>query len=201
MIVLDIETSGLDATQHGILSIGAIDMRAPSRRFYEEARLHESERYDPEAGKINGFSEANARDKSKQSRQSLLRNFANWYESRPVKVIAGLHIQAFDVPFLSIKAEQSRVALTLRKRSIDLHSLAYAKMLSMNKVIPLTDGWSVMDTDFIHPFCGLPKEPRPHHALRGAMWEAESMHRLIYGEPLLKQFNNYPLPNYLKLKP
>ncbi|MCA9348652.1 hypothetical protein KC878_00720 [Candidatus Saccharibacteria bacterium] len=197
MIVLDIETSGLDPQKHGILSIGAIDLRFPSRRFYEEARLHDNEAYDPEAGKINGISEVMARDRYKQSRQSLLRNFAEWYESRPVKVIAGLHIQAFDVPFLSVKAEQSRVALVLRKRSIDLHSLAYAKMLSLGKVIPLTNGWSVMDTDFIHPFCGLPKEPRPHNALHGAMWEAESMHRLIYGKPLLKEFSQYTIPVYL----
>jgi len=197
MIVVDIETSGLDFSKHGILSIGAIDMRAPSRRFYEEARLHDDEEYDPEAGKVNGYSEAEARDPSKQSRQSILRNFASWYESRPVKVIAGLHIQAFDVPFLNAKAEQSRVAISLRKRSLDLHTLAYAKMLSNGSVIPLTDGWSVMDTDFIHPFCGLPMEPRPHHALKGAMWEAESMHRLIYGKGLLKQFAAYPVPKGL----
>lgn len=197
MIVIDIETSGLDHTVHGILSIGAIDLRVPSRRFYEEARLSDDEAYDPEAGQVNGISEQEARDKSKQSRWQLLRNFADWFNGRPVKVIAGLHIQAFDAPFINYKAEQSRVALRLKKRSIDLHTLTYSKMLSLNKVIPLTDGWSVMDTDFIHPFCGLPKEPRPHHALMGAMWEAESMNRLIYGKQLLKQFENYPVPKYL----
>lgn len=198
MIVLDIETSGLDKEKHGILSIGAIDFRAPSRRFYEEARLHEDEEYDAEAGRINGFTELMARDASKQSRHSLLRNFATWYKSRPIKVIAGLHIQAFDVPFILHKSEKSRINLPLHKRSIDLHSLAYATMLAHNKVVPLTDGWSVMDTDFIFPYCGLPKEPRPHNALRGAVWEAESMHRLIYGKCLLKQFESYEIPAYLK---
>lgn len=197
MIVIDIETSGLDPNNHGILSIGAIDMKAPSRRFYQEARLHEDELYDPEAGKINGVSEKQARSVDKQSRQQLLRNFADWYAARPTKVIAGLHIQAFDVPFLNTKADASRVAITLKKRTIDLHSIAYAKMLSLGKVVPLTDGWSVMDTDFIHPFCGLPMEPKPHTALRGAIWEAESLHRLIYGKGLLKEFATYPMPKHL----
>ena len=122
MIIVDIETSGLDVQQHGLLSIGAIDMRAPSRRFYQEARLHEDDGFDPESTKVNGFDETAARDSSKQSRSSLLRAFTDWFSSRQVKVVGGLHIQAFDVPFLNQKAEQSRVALKLKKRTIDLHT-------------------------------------------------------------------------------
>ena len=75
----------------------------------------------------------------------------------------GCNIAAFDVPFLNKKA-QCGVRMRLHKRSIDLHSLAYAKMQELRKVVPLTDGWSVMDTDFIHPFCGLPKN-RAHITL------------------------------------
>ncbi|MEM6997476.1 MAG: hypothetical protein AAF413_01050, partial [Patescibacteria group bacterium] len=188
---------GLDPNRHGILSIGAVDLKSPSKRFYGEARLHETEEYDPEAGKINGISESAARSKDKQSRHSLLKSFADWYDSRPVKVIAGLHIQAFDVPFINLKAKESRVGLQLKKRTIDLHTLAYARMLEQKKVVPLTDGWSVMDTDFIHPFCGLPKETRPHNALKGALWEAESIYRLIYGRGLLREFKGYPIPKDL----
>lgn len=197
MIVIDIETSGLDKTQHGILSIGAVDMKSPKKIFYQEARLNPEELFDPQACVVNGFTEADARSTSKQSRAQLIRNFSDWLESRPEKVIAGLHVQAFDVPFINYKSEKSRIGLRLKMRSIDLHTLTYAKMLELKKVIPLTDGWSVMDTDFVHPFCGLPEEPRPHNALRGASWEAESMHRLIYGKGLLKEFANHPVPSYL----
>lgn len=198
MIILDIETSGLDHTKHGILSIGAIDTKAPSKRFYEEARLNLDEEYDSEAGKINGIDEETARSKQRQSRAQLLRNFSDWLETRQQRVIGGLHVQAFDVPFINYKAQQSRIPLRLKKRSIDLHTLAFAKMLALGKVVPLTEGWSVMDTDFIHPFCGLPKEPKPHNGLYGALWEAESITRLIYGKGLLKEFSRYPIPSYLK---
>jgi len=198
MIVIDIECSGLDPVQNGLLSIGAIDFLHPSVTFYGECRLRTGEKVNPVASEINGFTSEDAHDPSKMSTRELLIKFRDWLERRPVKVIAGLHVGAFDSQFLNAKAKQIKVGLYVHYRSIDLHSIAYAKMLQIGKVIPLTDGWSVMDTDFIHPFCGLPTEPRPHHALAGAKWEAESLSRLIYGKGLLKSFANYPVPKYLK---
>lgn len=198
MIVIDIETSGLNPTKNGLLSIGAIDFLHPSVTFYGESRLRDGEEIVPEATEINGITPQEARDPSKMSTKELLIKFRDWLDTRGVKVIAGLHVGAFDSQFLNAKAKQCGVGLYVHYRSIDLHSIAYAKMLTLRKVIPLTDGWSVMDTDFIHPFCGLPKEPRPHNALSGAKWEAESLSRLIHGKPLLKKFSNYEIPGYLK---
>lgn len=198
MIVLDIETSGLDVETHGLLSIGAIDLTQPSTTFYEECRLREGEKIDENALDVNGFSIEECRDKTKQSTRDLLLHFQAWLELRQIKMIGGLHVAAFDTPFLNRKASQVGLRMRLHKRSIDLHSIAYAKMQQLGKVVPMTDGWSVMDTDFIHPFCGLPKEPRPHNALNGAKWEAESLSRLIYGKNLLRDFSRYPVPDYLK---
>lgn len=138
------------------------------------------------------------RDKNKQSTRDLIQNFENWLETRTIKMIGGLHIGTFDVPFFNKKATQVGLRSRLHKRSIDLHSITYAKMQQLGKVVPMTDGWSVMDTDFIHPFCGLPKEPKPHNALNGAKWEAESLYRLIYGKNLLKDFARHPVPDYLR---
>jgi hypothetical protein len=73
-------------------------------------------------------------------------------------------------------------------------------MLQLGRIVPLTDGWSVMDVDFIFPFCGLPREPRPKTALNGAKWEAECMARLIYGRKLLRSFERYTVPSYLIVK-
>lgn len=198
MIIVDIETSGLDPLTHGLLSIGAVDFADPKVTFYGECRLRDGEHTDDGALEINGFTKEEARDKTKQSTRELLKDFNRWLECRNIKVIGGLHIAAFDVPFLLEKASQCGVGLKLHKRSIDLHSLAYAKLLELKKVIPLTDGWSVMDTDYIYPFCGLPKEPQPHQALSGAKWEAESMSRIIYGKGLLQAFKRFPVPEYLK---
>ncbi len=197
MVVLDIETSGLDVEENGILSIGAIDMGSKSF-FYEECRVREGEKIDPGALEVNGFTLDECRDKSKQSTRDLIQHFESWLDSRQIKMIGGLHVAAFDVPFLNRKATQVGLRFRLHKRSIDLHSIAYAKMQELGKVVPMTDGWSVMDTDFIHPFCGLPKEPRPHNGLNGAKWEAESFSRLMRGKGLFKEFSRYPLPDYLK---
>lgn len=198
MIVLDIETTGLDPDLHGIVSIGAIDLGNPNDTFYEECRIREGEKIDDNALEVNGFTMDECRDKAKQSTRDLIQHFEAWLNDRTVKMIGGLHVGAFDVPFFNKKAVQVGLRTRLHKRSIDLHSVAYAKMQELGKVVPMTDGWSVMDTDFIHPFCGLPKEPRPHNALNGAKWEAESLYRLMNGKNLLPMFTRYPIPEYLK---
>ncbi len=198
MIIVDIETTGLDPEQNGLLSIGAVDFIHPTVTFYGECRIREGERVEEEALRINGFSVDEIKDKDKQSTRDLLISFSEWLERRPIKMLGGLHIAAFDTPFLNKKALQTGVRLRLHRRSIDLHSIAYAKMQELGKIVPMTDGWSVMDTEFIFPFVGLPKEPKPHNALTGAKWESEAMSRLIRGESLLKQFSRFPVPPYLR---
>lgn len=198
MVILDIETTGLDPEEHGILSIGAIDLSDPEETFYEECRIREGEKIDENALEVNGFTLDECRDRTKQSTRDLIQHFDAWLNSRTVKMIGGLQVAAYDVPFYNRKAVQVGLRTRLHRRSIDLHSIAYAKMQALGKVVPMTDGWSVMDTDFIHPFCGLPKEPKPHNALNGAKWEAESLYRLMNGKGLLKQFARYIIPDYLK---
>lgn len=198
MIILDIETTGLDPEVHGIVSIGAVDDNDLSSYFYEECRIREGEKIDDFALEVNGFTIDECRDKNKQSTRDLIQHFDDWLSTRSIKMIGGLHIGTFDVPFFNKKAIQVGLRAKLHKRSIDLHSITFAKMQQLGKVVPMTDGWSVMDTDFIHPFCGLPKEPKPHNALNGAKWEAESLFRLMYGKNLLPEFMRYPVPAYLK---
>ena len=200
MIILDIETTGLDPELNGLLSIGAVDFINPTKTFYEECRIREGERIDPEAISVNGFDLDEIKDKTKQTTRDLLIHFDEWLKSRSIRMVGGLHISAFDVPFLNKKALQCGVRMRLHRRTIDLHSIAYAKMQELGKVVPMTDGWSVMDTDVIYPFVGLPKEPKPKNALSGAKWEAEAMSRLIKGSGLLKELSRYPIPDYLLKK-
>ncbi len=200
MVILDIETTGLDPEVNGLLSIGAIDFARPRDTFYGECRIRKGEKVSQSALEVNGFSADDVKDPAKQTTKDLIKSFEQWLSRRNEKVIGGLHIASFDVPFLNRKAEQTSVNLKLHRRSMDLHSLAYAKMLQLGRIVPLTDGWSVMDVDFIFPFCGLPREPKPKNALNGAKWEAECMARLIHGRKLLKSFERYPLPTYLLVK-
>ena len=200
MIILDIETTGLDPELNGLLSIGAVDFLRPSETFYGECRIREGERIDPEAIDVNGFDLEEIKDKSKQTTRDLIISFDEWLKSRSIRMVGGLHISAFDVPFLNKKALQCGVRMRLHRRTIDLHSIAYAKMQELGKVVPMTDGWSVMDTDVIYPFVGLPKEPKPKNALSGAKWEAEALSRLMRGFGLVKELSRYPIPEYLVKK-
>ena len=199
MVVLDIETTGLDPEFNGLVSIGAVDFLHPSQTFYGECHIREGERIEPEALEVNGFTLDEVKDKNKQSTRDLLMNFDEWLRSRPIRMAGGLHIASFDVPFINKKAVQCGVRMRLHRRTIDLHSIAYARMQQLNKVVPMTDGWSVMDTDFIYPFVGMPKENKPHNALTGAKWEAEALARLIKGKGIFRSFSRYPIPDYLKI--
>ena len=52
MIVLDIETSGLHPSEHGIWQIGAIDFSNPEDTFLEEACIDKEDRVEEPALKI-----------------------------------------------------------------------------------------------------------------------------------------------------
>ena len=75
MIVLDIESSGLDTGKCGIWQIGAVELENPKNQFLEESRIDEKDEIDQEALKVNGQTEGGLRDKNKQSQKQLILNF------------------------------------------------------------------------------------------------------------------------------
>jgi len=79
MIVLDIETSGLDHDKCGVISIGALCFDEPEKTFYQECKIDDDEEVQEGAMKINGLSEEEMRDKNKQSQKQLINNFYRWH--------------------------------------------------------------------------------------------------------------------------
>ncbi len=57
----------------------------------------------------------------------------------------------------------------------------------------MKDGKSLLDSDAVMTYVGIPTEPKPHIALNGALWEAEAISRLLYQKNLLSQFEQYPI--------
>ena len=80
MIVVDIETSGVDYTKNSILSIGAVDFSNPKNQFYEECRLRKGTAYDPESLEVNGFTAKEITNGKKESLRELVVNFLDWTE-------------------------------------------------------------------------------------------------------------------------
>ena len=152
--------------------------------------------------KVNGFTEEQVRFTNNYSLKESIGNFIKWSETCKEKTLAG-HNVVFDVSFLKDSAYRSEIEWPLFlgrpgvDRSVDLHSLCYSHYLKRKLTTPIKNTRSDINIDKVLNYVGLPNEPRPHNALRGTKFEAESFSRLIYGKGLLKEFQEYKIPKYL----
>lgn len=174
MIVLDIETTGLDPRKDCMLSLGAIDYDT-GRSFYDECSIYPyTAAVDPVAMEINGMDIANHQPGVKQTAHALYRNFCDWANgfSLPTatnNILAGHNIGHFDILFLEELHQRHYTPekFPFSYRTVDLHSLAF-----------LVFGRSMKHSD-ICVALGLPPEPKPHNALSGAQSEANALRRII----------------------
>ena len=198
MIVVDVETTGLIPEKHSIVSIGAIDFKNPLNQFYEECQTRENSEISQEALNVNGFTIEQIQDTRKKTLSEVMKAFLEWADSCEYKILGG-HNTWFDVSFLKHSAELSGIKWLFNQRIIDLHSLAFTEHLKRNISPPLKpDRTSSLSMDSVLKLVGLPPEPKPHNALIGAKMDAEAFSRLILGKRLLKEFDEFRLPEYLK---
>ena len=199
MIVVDVETSGLNPWRSALLSLGALDFHNPENTFYAECRVWEGAEVSPEALAINGFTEESIHDAAKPSLEQLMARFIEWV--RPIfdQTLAGVN-PFFDRDFLKASAYRYRYDWGPGRRIVDLHTLCYAHYLSRGLIPPIEQGRTNINADATFIYVGLPSQPIPHHALTDVKLEAEAFSRLISGKPLLAEFKDHPLPSYLSAK-
>lgn len=198
MIVVDVETSGLNPWRSSILSIGALDFHNPSNTFYAECRVWEGAEVSPEALAINGFTEDSIHDPAKPSLEQLMARFIEWVRPITDQTLAGVN-PFFDRDFLKASAYRYRYDWGPGRRIVDLHSLCYAHQLSRGITPPTEQGRTSINADTTFAYVGLPAQPTPHHAMTDVKLEAESFSRLIHGRQLLEEFHQYSLPPYLTM--
>ena len=198
MIVVDIETTGLNPERNSIVSIGAVDFFNPENQFYGECKIWPGAQVDSLALEVNGFSIEEVTNPEKESLGDLLVRFFEWAGKIKFRILAG-HNPWFDVSFLRSAAEKHRIPWIFPVRNIDLHSEGFTTHLKIGFNIPFNNNKPDITTDYIFSFTGIPTEPNPHNALTGAKMEAESFSRLIYGKSLLEEFSHLPIPDYLKV--
>jgi len=212
MIVVDIETSGLYPEKNGVWQIGALDFSNPENTFLEESRIDDEDEIAPEALKIIGKTEAELRDKNKQSQKEMIEKFFEWTKSVKIK---NLMCHTFlDHNFLSIKARKYYIKIPFAFRAFDLHSMAQALyyrdkeefLLEENEIGTI----SGMSLPKIMELCGLEddriqlrgseviKEGKPHNALEDAKTEAECLSRMLNGKNLFPEYEKFPVPENLK---
>ncbi len=177
MIVLDLETSGLDPLTHSILSIGAVEYDNPKNIFYGECTLREGAVVDLVALEINGFTLDHIKS-TKKSCEQLLKEFLIWTETIKHKTIAG-HNVWFDASFLREGFKFYHIKWAFRHRYVDLHSIFYFHCLKHSIPFPLNKGISGIDLDFIITYLHLKPREGVHNALSDAQLTCESFKILL----------------------
>ncbi len=217
MIVLDIETSGINPLIHGLWQIGALEFENPSNTFLQEGRIDDEDEVHKSALKIIGRTEAQLRDPKKMSQRELVGNFFSWARNVRARNAVGQNLK-FDLGFIETKSTKyglhdprELAKLPLPYRSFDIHSIAQTLYYRVNGKFLWDErnNVSYMGLFKILEFCGIPdertqthlgkivKEGSPHNALEDAKLTAECFSRLVYGRNLLPEFSKYPIPAYL----
>ena len=201
MIVLDIETSGLDNVKCGIWQIGAIDL-CTNEEFLEEARIDDEDlilnsRVDKSVLEVIGKKEEDLRDNTKQSQKQLLINFFNWCKDKKLKNCLCQNPQ-FDLGFIWVKARKYGLEIPLHHRAYDLHSIASLKYFQLNNEFLVKGDYSDMGLKNILNFCGMQDNRGAHNALEDCKLTAECFSRLVYKKNLFPEYNKFLIPEYLK---
>ena len=171
MIVVDVETGGLNPIENPLLSIGAVEFENPKNKFYIEIAPLSHLYCEPKALEINGI---DLKTWKGEGLGDAMGKFYEWLQPIHDKTLAG-HNPAFDRDFCNTNFRTVNKGNVFGYRNVDLHSVAYAKFLH--------DGieFDKLTSDNIYKLLNMPQEPRPHIALNGAIWETEALSRLIYG--------------------
>ena len=197
MIVIDLEMSGLDIMKNSILSIGAVDFSKPKSQFYMECRLRNGAEFDPEALKVNGFTNKQIMDRRKPTEEESLKEFFAWMDRSKDRTIGGHNVQ-FDIRFLKHAMYVYDIDYKISSRCVDTFALTYVSFLKRKVKPPMKDNHADITSNVVFSYCGLDREPDPHNALTGAKMMAESMSRLLYGKSIIPEFKGMPVPRYLK---
>ena len=194
MIVMDIESSGLDSGRCGIWQIGALEFENPANTFLEESRIDDDDEITEEALIITEKTEEEIRDENKQSQKKLIENFLDWCKTCKERIIAGQNV-GWDISFIQNKCIRygihDKFHDIIGARIIDLHTLANLKHKEKNGNFKLKNGKSDMSLPNVMQFCELEdkrkilekgkiiKEGEAHNALTDAKLTAECFRRLL----------------------
>ncbi len=187
MIIVDIETTGLDPKKNSIVSIGAMEFENPKNTFYGECRMDEGAEVSNIALKINGFTRRQIKDPKKPSSEELLNSLIGWMKPIKDKTLGGENIW-FDIEFFEENFRELGMKWPFGKKIAELHEIS-----------PLLEGhpWSL---DMVLYAVGIPPRIKAHHAMDDVELTAETMSRLIDGKGLLKRFRKYPVPDSFSLR-
>jgi DNA polymerase III epsilon subunit-like protein len=195
MIIIDVEASGTEYSKHSIVSLGALDISQPARRFYGECRIWEGAHIMEEALEINGFTEAELKDPSKLSEAELVQAFMEWSQHMGDRTLVGQNV-SFDRDMVKAACLRAGLPWDLAYRTLDTHTFCWMHIVKSGEVPPIDAEHrrSALNLDAVLNYCGIDSEPEPHNALTGALCHAEVTSRLLYNKKLLPEFAHFEIP-------
>lgn len=204
ILIVDVETTGVNANEHSILSIGAVIIPKNSRdiiyNLYNEANVWPGAEITEQALQINNFKRDEIiNNQIKLNQKEMLEQLIEFSNLSNDITIWG-HNPKFDVDFINTSFKRENIDFKFSYHTLDLHTIAYIKHIENKQKILLKNKSSSLNGDEIMKYVGIPAEPNPHNALNGAKWEAEAIHRLLYGANFHPDFKKYSIPTYLKHK-
>lgn len=193
VLVLDLETSGLDLVAHGILEIGAapLDPARAGETYHREIALQWWTEWDPGAEKVHGLTKGEASDPRRHSESIAIEQLLDWIDDTALGDLQGRAILAganprFDYNFLRAAAARAdlldRFTGLVSHRTIDLHTLAVA-YAAPRGLYDETDsnprGLDRLHTDLVYEMLGQSPEAKPHRALEGVRRESLALLELL----------------------
>lgn len=170
MIVIDVETGGLDPHKNPLLSIGAVEFENQDNTFYVAIAPYGDLEITEQALAINGINVNEWR--SKDPLEVAMKAFNDWVSPIPNKMIIGEN-PSFDRDFININLARCGIKSPFGYRTLDIHTAAFVKFkkagIQFDK-LGMDDTYRIL---FMEP------EPKPHNALVGARMEAKAFSRLL----------------------
>lgn len=169
IVIVDIETSGLDPERHEILEIGAVIFDSKTLAIIDALDLRVKPEH-PETGDARAFA-VNGYNAEEWADCMDLKLALYMFKVRTEGATFCAHNAIFDWSFLLKASEKTGVALHFDYHKLDLLSIAWAK-IPHEKV----QSWSLKT---ICAYLGIPPEPKLHRGLQGAMKEYEVYRTLM----------------------
>lgn len=198
MIIVDVESTGVDPRLCSLLSVGAVAFENPLNQFYMECRAFEGAHIEREALHISGFSVKDIHDPRKKTDREVVLAFLEWMKTCKEWTLAGQN-PSFDRDFLQETAHRYHANWPLAHRTVDLHSVAYGELFRAGREIPLKNKHSALNLDGILKLVGLPPREGGHNALEDAKLETEAFARLLTGKGALSEYNRFAVPHIAAL--
>lgn len=176
LLCVDVETGGLDAGKHALLSVAAVDS-LDGDAFTALIQPAPGLLVDEQALEVNGFS-MEFLEKAGRPEKEVMAELCLWLGARRSAVLAGCNV-GFDKDFLMGACARAEVPWLMSHRTLDIRGVAWLAWEVGELDLAVTKaGQPRLDLDSIARACGYSRTKKTHDALEDALMTLACFERL-----------------------